>query len=193
MRSLMLAALAAFALAACNQGNSGPALPQVKAGATPPSVQSPASPTEQTEITDEVRTQLITQSGQLLDQLQSGLGGDRMAGFEDVIVPMQPGTDHRYVVSLTGGVQYGAIAICDGDCTNIDIEVISMDTGGVVANDMLPDDYPVASYTPEADGQYMIRMLMQACSRAPCYAGSRILTAPGQAPQPAVPAATGDK
>ena len=64
----------------------------------------------------------------------------------------------------------------DGDCTNVDIELISMTTGGVVANDMLPDDFPIATYRPEANGQYMVRLLMQACTRSPCYAGFRVIS-----------------
>ena len=52
-------------------------------------------------------------------------------------------------------------------------------TGGVVASDMLPDDYPVVEFTPPANGQYVIRMLMQTCTIAPCYAGARILSQGG--------------
>ena len=177
MRQLMLAA-AALALVACGDNASGPPLPQVQAGATPPSTQSPASPTEQTQVTDEVRAQLIAQSSELLDQVQAQFapGLSPLNGQADVVNAMQPGKDHRFVVNLIGGADYAVLGVCDGDCTNVDIEVISMETGGVVANDMLPDDYPVVGFTPPADGQYMVRTLMQACTRAPCYAGTRVLT-----------------
>ena len=179
MRQILVSAVAALALVACGQGADGPALPQVQAGATPPSTQSPASPTEQTQVTDEVREQLIAQQGQFLDQVQQQFAAGLSNLQDDVIVPMQPGRDHRFIVSLTGGTDYAFLGACDGDCTNVDIEVISMTTGGVVANDMLPDDFPVVGYTPDADGQYMIRLLMQACTRAPCYAGVRSLTRGG--------------
>ena len=42
---------------------------------------------------------------------------------------------------------------------------------------MLPDDYPVVTYTPAANGNYIVRILMQACTVAPCYAGARVTTA----------------
>jgi hypothetical protein len=60
-----------------------------------------------------------------------------------------------------------------------------MSTGGVVASDMLPDDYPVVQFTAPADGQYMVRTLLQNCTVAPCFVGSRALTqaAGGAAPK----------
>ncbi len=197
MQKFLLAAAAALALAACGQGANGPPLPRVQAGATPPSTQSPASPTQQAQITDDVRQQLITQIGTQLGQLQGANAGNYAQVGNDTIVPMQPGQDFRFLVDLTGGTEYGFIGTCDGDCSNVDIELISMETGGVVANDMLPDDYPIFPYTPTANGQYMVRLLMQACTTSPCYAGARIVSngagaAPPQAPPQLPPATTTD-
>ncbi len=175
MRRIMLAAAAALAFAACNQG-SGPALPPVQEGAQAPSTQRPDPAAQQAQIDDATRQQLIANIDSMLDQMQQQSGGAPMQGFADEITPMQPGTDHRQVVSLDGGVGYMVVGACDGDCTNYDIELIDMRTGGVGASDMLPDDFPVVNFTPPATGQYMIRSLMQACSVAPCYAGARVLT-----------------
>ncbi len=191
MRQLWVAGVVALMLAACGQGADGPALPPVKAGATPPSTQSPASGTEQTQVTDEVRQQLITMIGQQLGQLQSANAPNYAPVGNDTIVPMQPGRDHRFVVDLTGGTEYGFIGACDGDCTNVDLELIDMSTGGVVANDMLPDDYPIFGFTPPANAQYMVRLLMQACTRAPCYAGARVVSNGAGAPPPQAPTTGG--
>jgi len=192
MRQLLIAAAAAFALAACGQGADGPPLPPVKAGATPPSTQSPASPTEQTTVSDDVRQQLIAQIGEFLTATQGQFAAGSHQIGNDTIIPMQPGHDHRFLVDLNANQNYGFIGACDGDCTNVDIELIDMSTGGVVANDMLPDDFPIASYRPTANAQYMVRLLMQACTRAPCYAGVRVISdtpqssgaAPAGAPTP---------
>jgi hypothetical protein len=89
---------------------------------------------------------------------------------------MQPSTDGRWVVDLVAGTPYRIIGACDNECSNMDIELIDMSTGGVVASDMLPDDYPVVDFLPQANGQYVVRMLMQTCTIAPCYAGARVLT-----------------
>jgi len=185
MRQAVLAAMAALALAACNQQSAGPALPPVQAGAQAPTTLHPASGTvQQAEVTAEVRQQLITQIGQLLDNYAGNFaaGMTPPAGFTDQISPMQPGTDSRFVMQLTGGAQYTFLGACDGDCTNVDIELIDMTTGGVVASDMLADDYPVVNFSPTADGSYMVRTILQVCTVAPCYTGMRALTrAPGAA------------
>lgn len=188
MRRILLAAAAALALSACNQQGSGPALPPVQEGAQAPSRLPVNPPARQAQIDDATRQQLIQQIDTMLNQMQQQSGGQPMQGFTDEIVPMQPTSDHRQLVSLEGGISYLIVGACDGDCTNYDIELIDMRTGGVVASDMLPDDFPVVNFVPPASGQYMVRSLMQACSVAPCYAGVRVLTPPA-----ATQAATGTK
>lgn len=179
MRQAMLAAAAVLALAACNQQSAGgPALPTVQEGAVAPMTQTaPAAPARQAQITDEVRQQLIANIGEQLDGIGGSVapGAARPAGFEDRVVTLQPSTDHRFTIDLTANTQYSFIGACDGDCANVDIELIDMRTGGVVGSDVLPDDYPVVHFAPPANGQYMVRLLMQNCTVAPCYAGARVL------------------
>lgn len=180
MIRLTLAALAALSLSACGQG-SGPALPRVQEGAQAPATLSPQPGARQAQIDDATREQLIANIDQMLDEMQQRSGGQPMQGFTDEVVPMQPGTDHRQLVSLTAGAAYMVVGACDGDCTNYDIELIDMRTGGVVASDVLPDDFPVVTFSPPANGEYMVRSMMLACSVAPCYAGTRVLTGPAPA------------
>jgi hypothetical protein len=40
---------------------------------------------------------------------------------------------------------------------------------------MLPDDYPVVNFTPPTNGRYIARLLLQNCTVAPCYTGTRLL------------------
>jgi hypothetical protein len=184
-RHLILAAAAALALSACNmiQQGSGPALPPVQAGAQAPMTLTPQPGVRQaTNITPEQRQQLIANIGQQLDQFSSNFGGGKAppAGFTDQINAIQPGTDHRLVMELVANTAYTFVGACDGDCTNVDIELIDMRTGGVVASDTLPDDFPVVNFTPPANGQYMVRTILQVCTLAPCYIGMRALAeAPG--------------
>lgn len=191
MRQVWIAAAMAVALAACGQGADGPPLPQVKAGATPPSTQSPASPTQQANIDDATRQGLIERIGQYLAGYQQQYTNGSSQVGADTIVPMQPGHDHRFIVDLNGGARYGFIGACDDDCSNVDIELIDMNTGGVVANDMLPDDFPIAAFAPPANGQYMVRLLLQSCTTSPCYAGVRVVSDTPQAGAPQAPATTG--
>ncbi|MBC7768680.1 MAG: lipoprotein [Phycisphaerales bacterium] len=178
MRRVLMAAVAALALSACNQdGAGGPGLPRLQEGAQAPATMTPAVGVQQAQITDEVRQQLIANIGEQLDAVQQNFaaGMTPPEGFTDEVVAMQPSTDHRFVMGLTGNTPYTFIAVCDGDCTNVDLELIDMRTGGVVDSDVLPDDYPVVAFSPPANGDYMVRVLMQNCTVAPCYAGARAL------------------
>lgn len=192
MRTLLLAAVAAFALTACNQG-AGPAMPQVQEGAQAPmQLNPPTSGVQQVRITDEVRQNLTQYIDAQLDQMEGASGMTAVADGE-AIVAMQPGTDNRMVLPLTAGTPYTFIGACDDDCNNVDIELISMTTGGVVASDVLDDDFPVVNFTPTENGQYMVRLILQTCTMAPCFAGSRALSgSPGGAMQPTA-ADAGDK
>ena len=177
----MIAAGAALLLAACGQQGSGVALPPVQEGAQAPSTQTqPAGPVQQVQITPEQREQFIGRVRQYLDMAQQhpqvGAGLAPAAGFTDENAEMQPGTDHRWQVELAGGTAYRVIGACDDDCTNMDLELIDVSTGGVVASDMLDDDFPVVSFTPQANGRYIVRLLMQTCGVAPCFAGARVLS-----------------
>jgi hypothetical protein len=175
MRQAFLAAAAALALVACNQG-SGPQLPPVQQGAQAPTQMSGGT-AQQANLTAEQRTQLEQLVAGYLDNVQTGYGEGLApaAGFADHVTGMQPGTDDRWVVDLVGGTPYRILGACDNECSNVDIELIDMSTGGVVASDVLPDDYPVVDFQPATNGQYMVRMLMQTCTVAPCYAGARVL------------------
>lgn len=182
MRGLMFAAAvsAALALAACGQQGTGPQLPQTQAGAQAPATQT-ASNAQQANLSNEERAQLQQLVGSYLDDIQSahGEGMTPAPSFSDEVAGLQPGTDHRWQVNLTGGTAYRIIGACDNECSNLDMELIDVRTGGVVASDMLADDYPVVNYTPSASGAYVIRLMMQTCTIAPCYAGARVLTGAG--------------
>lgn len=178
MRQVMfaLAASASLGLAACNQG-SGPELPKTEDGATAPSdLSGPSGGVDQANLTPDQRRQLEELIVGYLDGYQNSLaqGKSRAPGFNDEIAGLQPGTDHRWQVNLNGGTAYRILGACDNECSNVDIELIDS-RGGVVASDTLPDDYPVVDYTPSANGVYYVRIMMQTCTIAPCYAGARIL------------------
>lgn len=178
LRTLWFAAAAALTLSACGQQGSGPPLPQADPGAlNAPSAQSAASADGQAMLTPEQRAQLEALVRSYLDEAvrRNGGGMSPAAGFNDEIADMQPSTDHRWQVNLVAGTPYRILGGCDNECSNLDIELIDS-RGGVVASDMSPNDFPVVNFTPAANGSYIVRVLMQACSVAPCYAGARVMT-----------------
>ena len=185
MRSILAAAAAALMLSACGQG-SGPPLPATQEGAlNAPSEQS-AQMAQRATVTPEVQAQLTEQMHEYLNRSATANASGMTAapGFEDEISDLMPGTDHRWQVNLVGGTNYRIIGACDNDCSNLDLELIDS-RGGVVASDMAPDDFPVVNFTPQANGSYIVRVLLQTCTVAPCYVGARVLTNGGGAVQPA--------
>jgi hypothetical protein len=182
MRIGVLAAIAAFALAACDDSTGGVRIPATPAGAQAPINLAGAPPARgQANLTDEERTQLTEGVRSYLQAVEGQIGIPKHETIADVIVPMQPGADHLWNVDLNGGTTYTFVGACDDDCTNIDFELIAPQ-GGVVASDLLEDDFPVASFTPQANGTYIARLSMRNCGVAPCYAGARTLSgAPGAA------------
>ena len=190
MRFVTFAAAAALVLAACGQQGTGAQLPPVQAGAQAPSTQTaPVGPVQQAQITPEQREQFLGRVTQYLDLAATELAGGAAAapGFTDETAAMQPGSDHRWQVDLVGGTAYRIIGVCDDDCANLDLELIDASTGGVVASDMLAQhapprraDFPIVDFTPQANGRYIVRLLMQTCTVAPCFAGARVLTGDAQ-------------
>ena len=183
---------AALLLLACNQG-SGPPLPDVQPGAQAPSRQTRVSAPQadlSAEEREELRWVVNDALGGAQDMYFLGYAfqefnhelGFAQPRFEDEIAALQPGTDHRWRITLEAGVDYGIVGGCDRECENLDLELIDITTGGVVASDMLPDDSPVLNYAPSATGDYIVRIMLQACDVAPCLSGARILTRSGGKP-----------
>jgi predicted small lipoprotein YifL len=173
---MLMAAAAVLTLAACGQQNP------LGGGIDPndpnaPSKQTPQATSQQAQLTQEQRDQLESLVRGYVDtaQQQMAAGWRPAAGTSDIVDAMQPGADHREQVQLRGGTAYRIVGACDNECSNVDIELLD-GRGAVVASDMLPDDIPLVNYTPAADGRYTVRMLMQTCTVAPCYAGARVLT-----------------
>ena len=172
-RFLALAAL--VALTACGQGIPGIA---ARPPANPPSTQvRPPNPPQAAALNPQEKAQLESMVRGYLDQAQNtyAQGYQPAAGLNDEVTNLQPGTDHRYQVNLVGGMNYRIIGACDRECSNLDIELID-NTGSVVASDMAPDDFPVVNFLAPANGSFTVRILMQTCTLAPCYAGARALT-----------------
>lgn len=186
-RSVLFAA-AALSLAACGQPGSGPPLPKGEEGAinAPSEINAPAAE-GQAALTAEQRAQLEQLVRTYLDEAvrRNGGGMAPAAGFSDEIADLQPGADHRWQVDLLGGANYRILGGCDNECSNLDIELVDA-RGAVVASDLGPNDFPVVNFTPAANGRYIVRVMMQACSVAPCYAGARVMSNARGGAQPAM-------
>ena len=70
-------------------------------------------------------------------------------------------------VDLESGEEYTLLAVCDNDCTDIDLEIFD-DDGDSVDSDYLVDDYPIVSVSPRRDQTYRLHVSMASCSVEPC-------------------------
>jgi hypothetical protein len=180
IRGIALAS-AILALAACDlmPGSSAPPprAPDHPSQSHP--VTTPAA--QQIQISGANRIQVQQDLSKQLDQMGPHLaaGRTRASGLEDVLTSLQPGGDHQFRVSLIGGTAYSFLGACDSDCTDVDIEVLQASDGLVVGSDLLTDDVPVVDFTPPANADYYVRVILKTCRRAPCYVGARILQAGG--------------
>ncbi len=77
-------------------------------------------------------------------------------------------TDYAY--QLMAGKSYGFAAVCDRDCSDIDL-VLADSSGRTVKQDVLRDDNPIITYRPTVSGQYRLRVSMANCTQAPCRFG----------------------
>jgi hypothetical protein len=59
------------------------------------------------------------------------------------------------------------VALCDGDCSDIDL-VLYDDDGDKVDEDTQLDDYPVVSVSPSKNAVYTLVVRMAGCSSEPC-------------------------
>lgn len=193
IRTSLLAAALVLTLAACGQ-NAPAGDAKTDSGATSASstesTRAPSHPsqsagaaigeTRQIQITDENRRLVEGNIRDMLGQAttQFGAGGQPMAGVEDVVTAIQPGTDYQYAVNLQGGARYVFVGVCDADCNNIDLELLDSTNGAVVASDLLDDDVPVVPYAPTQNGRYFVRLILRNCAQSPCYIGGRAIQAP---------------
>lgn len=92
-------------------------------------------------------------------------------GYQELFAPdvydLQEGESASEGMTLTGGT-YRFKAICDDDCSDIDLELRDSQ-GRMVDSDTLSDDLPILTFTVPA-GRYTARLTMASCSWEPCGA-----------------------
>jgi hypothetical protein len=80
----------------------------------------------------------------------------------------QASADHS--VTLQGGVGYIVIAVCDNDCSDIDLRLLD-EAGNELDSDYEQDAYPIVATTPAGTAQYQVHVYMASCSTQPCFYG----------------------
>lgn len=83
---------------------------------------------------------------------------------------MKQGAETSYKITLKGGTQYSIVGMCDTDCSNLDA-YLTDSSGKLVDSDVEDDDFPIVAAS--ASGTYTLRLVMKACSSAPCAFGTK--------------------
>jgi hypothetical protein len=83
---------------------------------------------------------------------------------------LREGATAGHTLQLNAGVRYQLVGVCDNDCSDFDMRLFDPQ-GREVASDVLADDTPVLSVTPNRGGTYTVRGIMTSCSSEPCRYG----------------------
>lgn len=70
-------------------------------------------------------------------------------------------------LNLTAGHSYALVAVCDDDCTDVDMALLDTD-GRAVDKDVDDGDVAFLTYVPSVTGRHWIRVRIAACSAEPC-------------------------
>ena len=73
-------------------------------------------------------------------------------------------------LSLRAGRQYAILAVCDNDCSDIDLRIYGSNDKEI-DSDIENDDKPVVMVTPDSDGKFRLKITMAKCSTSPCFYG----------------------
>lgn len=114
---------------------------------------------------------------ELDQQLAQVTGFMQQEGFQLVGTPfvssLQPGTSQDVPVTLHTGYEYRIVAVCDNDCSDIDLRLFD-ENSNEVATDVAMDDQPVVQVAPRWTGAFSARVFMASCAVAPCYYSAQL-------------------
>lgn len=129
-----------------------------------------------------VSTTAEAQANIVRTQLDSAVVLMRGQGFvpvDDAVTgTLATGADEEFEVDLEAGVTYMIVAVCDGDCSDLDL-VLSDDEGEEMESDRKMDDLPMLAFENENDVTAVLSVQMATCSTGQCHYGVRIFRSSG--------------
>lgn len=98
-------------------------------------------------------------------------------GFQVVGQPYMSGLaqagEQAVPVELHAGYDYRIVAVCDRDCTDIDLRLFD-ENNIEVATDTAIDDQPVVQVAPIRTATFSLKVVMATCNVAPCYYAAQL-------------------
>jgi hypothetical protein len=86
---------------------------------------------------------------------------------------LDEGAQESIPVTLEPGREYMIVAVCDLDCSDIDLRLHD-DNGNEVTADVELDDLPVVEAAPRVSMTYSVQVIMANCTADPCFYGVRV-------------------
>ncbi len=82
-------------------------------------------------------------------------------------------------VNLMNDFVYAIVAVCDNNCTDINLEIYD-ENNHLIDSDTETDDIPILQVAPKWTGKFDIKVTMVSCSNVPCSYGLRVYGKPGE-------------
>jgi len=119
----------------------------------------------------------VNYRAQLDSQMANVTGLMARDGFQPVGPPfvsgLAPGANQFVPVELHQGVEYRIVAVCDQDCSDIDLRLNDQNNMEVAA-DVAVDSQPIVQVAPRWTGPFQLNVIMATCSVAPCYFSAQL-------------------
>lgn len=77
---------------------------------------------------------------------------------------------NEFFVTLDKDVEYAVIAVCDSDCTNVDV-VLFDENNNQIDMDTKTDQTPVVQVTPRWTGEFRLAISVPGCNAKRCTVG----------------------
>ncbi len=97
---------------------------------------------------------------------------EALKGWDYTLVEMRNGQldngkSQNIFLNLRQNTNYAIVAVCDEDCTDLDLTLFD-GNGNKVDQDSHLDDIPLVKVTPRWNGLFRLEVGMSACSVEPC-------------------------
>ena len=109
---------------------------------------------------------------QVQDQLTRVAGQGRPAATKTGVLNAEE--FEWFAVTLTAGVSYAIMGVCDNDCSKLQLVLATPDRNEL-AIDRRGENFPVVRFTPSETRVFRVKVVMEACQVSPCWYGVAVV------------------
>lgn len=78
--------------------------------------------------------------------------------------------------NLRAGERYTVVAVCDGECVDLDLRIHAPGSDEVLDEDVSTDAVPILTFTAAVTGPHPVTVIMSDCRVERCYFGLKVLS-----------------